>query len=73
MTAVMHHSVDERTERGRAAREQTPPSAHAGWAPARGRPDPVALLEEIMAAVRRFVKDAVRSDDVTILVLRYTG
>jgi len=34
---------------------------------------PVALLEEIMAAVRRFVKDAVRSDDVTILVLRYTG
>ena len=55
MTAVMHHSVDERTERGRAAREQTPPSAHAGWAPAPGRPDPVALLEE---------QDATREPDL---------
>lgn len=34
---------------------------------------PVALLEQIMAAVHRFVKDAVQSDDVTVVVLRYTG
>ena len=46
MTPVLHPSVDERIARGRAAREQLPPSAHTGWAPAPGRPDPVALLEE---------------------------
>jgi len=34
---------------------------------------PVALLEQIMAAVHGFVKDAVQSDDVTVVVLRYTG
>jgi sigma-B regulation protein RsbU (phosphoserine phosphatase) len=34
---------------------------------------PVALLEQIMTAVRRFVKDAVQSDDVTVVVLRYGG
>ena len=45
-TTVVHPSVDERTDRGRAAREQVSPSAHTGWAPAPGRPDPVALLEE---------------------------
>jgi uncharacterized protein (DUF2252 family) len=41
-----HPSVDERTAQGKAARQQTDPSAHAGWAPAAGRSDPVALLEE---------------------------
>ena len=46
MTAVVHPSVEERTARGRAAREHVPPSAHTGWAPAPDRPDPVALLEE---------------------------
>ena len=46
MTAVVHPSVDERIARGRAAREQVPLSVHTGWAPAPGRPDPVALLEE---------------------------
>ena len=45
-TIVVHPSIDERTDRGRAACEQVSPSAHAGWAPAAGRPDPVALLEE---------------------------
>ena len=34
---------------------------------------PVPLLEQIMAAIHRFVKDAVPSDDVTVVVLRYTG
>jgi sigma-B regulation protein RsbU (phosphoserine phosphatase) len=34
---------------------------------------PTALLEQIMTAVRLFVNDAVRSDDVTVVVLRYTG
>ena len=39
MTAVMHPSVDERIARGKEAREQAPPSAHAEWAPAPGRPN----------------------------------
>jgi uncharacterized protein (DUF2252 family) len=43
---IQHLSVDDRKARGRSAREQVPPSGHAGWAPAKGRPDPVALLEE---------------------------
>jgi uncharacterized protein (DUF2252 family) len=43
---VEHLSVDERQERGKAARRETPPSGHSGWAPAPGRPDPVALLAE---------------------------
>ena len=54
-TTVVHPSVDERSARGRAAREQVPPSAHAGWAPAPDRPDPVALLEE---------QDATREPDL---------
>jgi sigma-B regulation protein RsbU (phosphoserine phosphatase) len=32
---------------------------------------PGALLEQVMSAVRGFVKDAVQSDDVSVLVLRY--
>jgi sigma-B regulation protein RsbU (phosphoserine phosphatase) len=32
---------------------------------------PAALLEKVMTAVRGFVKDAVQSDDVSVLVLRY--
>ena len=32
--------------RGKSAREHVPPAGHAGWVPAKGRPDPVALLEE---------------------------
>jgi uncharacterized protein (DUF2252 family) len=34
----------ESAERGRAARGATPRSAHGEWAPARDRPDPVAVL-----------------------------
>jgi serine phosphatase RsbU (regulator of sigma subunit) len=34
---------------------------------------PVALLDRIMEAVRRFMKDAVQNDDMTVVVLRYTG
>ena len=45
MTAVVHESVDERSERGRAARDRVPRSAHRGWTPADHRADPVALLE----------------------------
>lgn len=37
---------EERLAKGRAAREATPRAAHGGWAPAPGRPDPLALLEE---------------------------
>ena len=35
-----------RAEWGRAARRRSPRVAHADWAPAADRPDPVALLEE---------------------------
>jgi len=34
----------ESAERGRAARRTAPRSAHGDWAPARSRPDPVAVL-----------------------------
>ncbi|HUS42162.1 MAG TPA: DUF2252 domain-containing protein [Ilumatobacteraceae bacterium] len=39
-----HPTVEERHERGRAAREQTPRSSHADWGPAPDRPDPVDVL-----------------------------
>ncbi len=45
-TQIAHPSVEERRVRGKAQREQTPLSSHAGWKPADDRPDPVALLEE---------------------------
>ena len=45
-TKITHPSVEERRVRGKAQREQTPLSSHAGWKPADDRPDPVALLEE---------------------------
>lgn len=45
-TSISHSSVSTRMARGRARREKSPRSVHAGWAPASGRPDPVALLEE---------------------------
>ena len=38
-------SPGERAAAGRAARARTPRRSHAEWAPAPGRPDPVALLE----------------------------
>jgi uncharacterized protein (DUF2252 family) len=43
---VAHPSLEERRAAGRQARDRTPLSGHAGWRPAAGRPDPVALLEE---------------------------
>ena len=46
MSRVPHPNVEDRAARGRAAREHTPREAHSGWAPAAGRRDPVALLEE---------------------------
>jgi uncharacterized protein (DUF2252 family) len=47
MTAAdeSHLSVDERVARGKRARERAPRSGLSGWAPAPGRPDPVAVLE----------------------------
>ena len=39
-----HLTVEERHERGRAARKQVPRSSHADWAPAPDRPDPVDVL-----------------------------
>ena len=38
--------VEDRTARGRAARQDVPRSLHARWTPAPDRPDPVALLEQ---------------------------
>jgi uncharacterized protein (DUF2252 family) len=46
MVKVAHPSVVERQVRGKAARDQAHPSAHAGWVAAADRPDPIALLEE---------------------------
>ncbi|MER7045155.1 DUF2252 domain-containing protein [Streptomyces jumonjinensis] len=43
-------SPRERAERGRAARKKVPRSAHAGFGPAAGRPDPVDVIEEQSAA-----------------------
>ena len=42
---IPHPSIDERRARAREAAGLKPPSIHAGWKPADGRPDPVALLE----------------------------
>jgi uncharacterized protein (DUF2252 family) len=43
---VTHLSPDERVARGKAARNETPRSSHARWAPATNRPDPITLLED---------------------------
>jgi len=43
---IAHPSVDDRRAKGKKARNWTPLSSHAGWAPATDRPDPVGLLEE---------------------------
>ena len=45
-TRIEHLSVEKRKAHGKDAREEVPPSSHAGWTPAADRPDPVALLEE---------------------------
>jgi uncharacterized protein (DUF2252 family) len=45
-TTIAHPGLDERRARGREARIRIAPSGHAGWEPAAGRPNPVALLEE---------------------------
>ena len=46
LKTLEHLSVEERTARGVDARVRALPSSHAGWVPARDRPDPVALIEE---------------------------
>src|SRR3954471_24802779 len=43
---VEHFTAAERAARGRAARALVPRSSHAGWEPAPGRRDPVAVLAE---------------------------
>src|SRR5438876_11411058 len=43
---IIRPSLDERLDKGRTARDRTPPSSHAGWRPAADRPDPVGLLEQ---------------------------
>jgi len=45
VTKIVHPSIEERKAKGKVAREQTDPAEHAGWEPARDRPDPIALLE----------------------------
>ena len=44
MTSQARLQSGESAERGREARRETPRSAHGDWAPAPGRPDPVATL-----------------------------
>ncbi len=48
---MAHLTPEERTARGRAARNEVPRSSHGRWVPADHRPDPVALLEQ-QAATR---------------------
>ena len=48
---MQHLSVDERSARGRAARNEVPRSSHAGWTPLPTRRDPVEMLES-QAATR---------------------
>jgi uncharacterized protein (DUF2252 family) len=48
---IIGESFEERMAHGRAARRQTPRSAHRSWKAASDRPDPVTLLEE-QAATR---------------------
>jgi uncharacterized protein (DUF2252 family) len=43
-------SREERTARGKLARQEAPRSSHASWQPATDRPDPVSLLEEQAAS-----------------------
>src|SRR3954462_9602 len=43
---VEHTTSAQRSARGKTARVQAPRSSHAGWRPAGGRRDPVAVLEE---------------------------
>jgi uncharacterized protein (DUF2252 family) len=45
-TELTRLSPAERAARGKAARAEVPRSSHAGFDPAPGRPDPIALLEE---------------------------
>ena len=46
MEQIAHPSVEDRIERGKAARAKVPRVSHEGWEPSPDRPDPVALLEE---------------------------
>ena len=48
--AVVHLTVAERAEKGKAARLAAPRSRQGEWEPAADRPDPVALLEEQAAS-----------------------
>jgi uncharacterized protein (DUF2252 family) len=43
--APVEHTPAERAARGKSARTAAPRASHAGFSPAPGRPDPVALLE----------------------------
>ena len=45
LSAGNHGTPAERAARGKAARAHTPRLSHAGFEPARDRPDPIALLE----------------------------
>jgi Uncharacterized protein conserved in bacteria (DUF2252) len=44
--SVPHLSIGERRAKGSKARDRIPPSSHAGWVPAAGRPGLVGLLEQ---------------------------
>jgi uncharacterized protein (DUF2252 family) len=46
MTATTEMTVEERAQWGRSLRKVAPRTAHAEWAPAGDRADPVALLEQ---------------------------
>jgi hypothetical protein len=45
MPQATRSSLDKRKARGKQAREQAPPSSHAGRDPVAGRPDPPVRLD----------------------------
>ncbi len=48
--AAAHLLAGERAQKGKMARAEVPRSAHAGFEPPSGRPDPIDLLEEQAAS-----------------------
>ena len=55
VTVIQHLTIEERSARGKAARDSAALSSHSGWVPAPDRPDPVGLLE---------AQDATREPDL---------
>ena len=69
----MRPTVAERHAAGKARRQTTPCSAHAGWVPPEDRPDPVALLREAHASRNRRAAPAALRTNVRITIFVLAG